>query len=385
MDLRATGRSRRKLKPQQTPEEERIFQKRALQAAIRLSLLGLLVYLCFRIVQPFITTVVWGIIIAIATLTPYNRINRLLGGRPKLAGGMMILLGLLLLILPTIALGANLVQTASQLSNDLESKTIVVPPPPASVEDWPIIGERLFSSWSGASQNLEAALDRFTPELKELGVWLISSMGHLGVGLFMFIVAIVIAGVLLPNAERATALAQKIATTITGERGAELVTLSAASVRSVTRGILGVALIQSILAGLGMLVVGVPAAGLWTLLVLLVAIVQLPTLLILVPVAIYVFSVDSTTVAVLFAIWSLIIGLSDNVLKPLLMGRGTDVPTLVIFLGAIGGFILEGIIGLFVGAVVLAVGYTLFTSWLEEAQKEEEAEAADPTAPTEFQ
>ena len=107
---------------------------------------------------------------------------------------------------------------------------------------------------------------------------------------------------------------------------------------------------------------------------------------VLVPVAIYVFSVDSTTVAVLFAIWSAIIGLSDNVLNPLLMGRGTDVPTLVIFLGAIGGFVFEGIIGLFVGAVALAVGYTLFTSWLEEAEKEEEAEpAADPTAPTEFQ
>ncbi len=245
----------------QTPEEERAFQTRTLQAAIRLSLLGLLVYLCFRIVQPFITTVVWGIIIAIATMTPYNRINRLLGGRPKLAGGLMIVLGLLLLILPTIALGANLVQTASELSDNLEGQTIVVPPPPASVEDWPIIGEKLYSRWTAASQNLEAALVRFAPQLKELGVWLVSSMGHLGVGLFMFIVAIVIAGVLLPNAERATALAQKVATMVTGECGAELVTLSAASVRSVTRGILGVALIQSILAGLGMLVVGVPAAG----------------------------------------------------------------------------------------------------------------------------
>jgi predicted PurR-regulated permease PerM len=360
----------------QTPEEERAFQERALQAAVRLSLLGLLVYLCFRIVEPFITTVVWGIIIAIATMTPYNRINRLLGGRPKLAGGLMIALGLLLLILPSIALGANLVETASELSDNLEGQTIVVPPPPASVEDWPLIGEKLYSGWTAASQNLEAALVRFAPQLKELGVWLVSSMGHLGVGLFMFIIAIVIAGVLQPNAERATALAQKVATMVTGERGAELVTLSAASVRSVTRGILGVALIQSILAGLGMLVVGVPAAGLWTLLVLLVAVVQLPTLLILVPVAIYVFSVESTVVAVFFAIWSVIIGLSDSVLKPLLMGRGTDVPMLVIFLGAIGGFVLQGIIGLFVGAVVLSVGYTLFASWLEEA---------DPTASTEFQ
>lgn len=347
---------------------------------MRLTLLGLLVYLCFRIIEPFVTTVVWGVIIAIATLTPYKRLVRLVGGRPKLAGGLMIVLGLLLLILPTIALGANVVETASNLSTDFEGKTFEVPPPPASVEGWPIIGGTLYELWTAASQNLEAALERFTPQLKELGVWLVSSMGHLGVSLFMFIVAIVIAGVLLPYAERATAFARRVATIVTGERGAELVALSAASVRSVTRGILGVALIQSILAGLGMLAAGVPAAGVWTLLVLLVAIVQLPTLLILAPVAIYVFSVNSMTVAVLFAIWSGIVGLSDNVLKPLLMGRDSGVPTLVIFLGAIGGFVLEGIIGLFVGAVALSVGYTLFTSWLEEAEKEQDA-----NAPTEFQ
>lgn len=372
----------RTLSERQTPEEERIFQRRTLQAAVRLSLLALLVYLCFRIVEPFITTVVWGIIIAIGTLTPYKRINQLIGNRPKIAGGLMIMLGLLVLILPTIALGANLVESASEISDDLEGKTIAVPPPPASVEGWPIIGEKLYELWTGASQNLETALERFMPQIKEVGVWLMSSMGHLGVGLFMFIVAIMIAGVLLPNAERATALANKVATLVTGARGAELVALSAASVRSVTRGILGVALIQSILAGLGMLVVGVPAAGVWTLLVLLAAVVQLPTLIILGPVAVYVFSVNSTVVGVFFAIWAVIVGLSDNFLKPILMGRGSDVPTLVIFLGAIGGFVFEGIIGLFVGAVALSVGYTLFTAWLEQAEKEEDA---DPTAPTEFQ
>ena len=137
--------------------------------------------------------------------------------------------------------------------------------------------------------------------------------------------------------------------------------------QSVTRGILGVALIQAVLAGIGLLVVGVPAAGLWVLLILFLAAVQIPTLLILGPIIVYVFATSSTAVAVLFAIWSTAVGLSDNVLKPLLLGRGTDVPMLVIFMGAIGGFVLEGIIGLFVGAVVLAVGYTLFKAWLEDA------------------
>ncbi|MDH3727498.1 MAG: AI-2E family transporter [Myxococcales bacterium] len=376
---------------EQVPEGDRTYQRRVLQTAIRLSLLGLLLFVCFRIVQPFLSTMVWGIIIAIATLTPYERLSKALGGRPKLAAVLMVFVGLLLLILPTVAIGASLVETAQDLSDDFEGKEIAVPPPPASVEDWPLVGEKLYASWNTASQNLESVLDRFAPELREFGAWLVSSMGHLGVGLFMFIIAIVIAGVLLPNAEGATALAQRVMTLVTGERGVELVTLCATSVRSVTRGILGVALIQSILAGLGMLAAGVPATGLWTLLVLLLAVMQLPTLLVLGPVAAYVFSVNSTTVAVLFLIWAIIIGMSDNVLKPMLMGRGSDVPMLVLFLGAIGGFMLEGIIGLFVGAVVLSVGYTLFTSWLKEAEEEEEdsqnqdAAAADPTVPTDAQ
>ena len=263
-------------------------------------------------------------------------------------------------------------------SDDFQGKTITVPPPPESVESWPLVGSKLFTFWTAASENLETVILRFTPQLKEFGLWLISTMGHLGVGLFMFILSILVAGVLLPNAERATALAQRIAVLVTGPRGAELVALAASSVRSVTRGILGVAAIQSILAGLGMLAAQVPAAGLWTMLVLLVAVAQLPTLLVLAPVAVYVFSVSSTTVGVLFAIWALIVGLSDNFLKPLLMGHGVDVPMVVILVGAIGGFLLEGILGLFVGAVVLAVGYTLFTAWLKTAELEEEAEQETP-------
>jgi len=367
------------------PEQERIFQRRALQAALRLSLLALLLYFCFLIVKPFLTTVVWGIIIAIATRTPYERVNRVMGRRPKLASGVMILLGLLVLILPTVALGANLVETAQNLSDDFKGQEWKVPPPPASVESWPVVGDKLHSLWTAASSNLESVLERFAPQLKKLGSWLISSMGHLGMSVAMFVVSIVIAGVLLPNAERGTALARKVATLLTGPRGAKLVALCAATVRSVTRGILGVAVIQSILAGLGMLAAGVPAAGLWTLLTLLVAVVQLPTLLVLAPVAFYVFSMSSTTVAVMFAAWAVLVGLSDNVLKPLLMGRGTDVPMLVIFVGALGGFVLEGIIGLFVGAVVLAVGYTLFIAWLEEADDgtAEAASEPDPAAPTE--
>lgn len=156
------------------------------------------------------------------------------------------------------------------------------------------------------------------------------------------------------------------------------VELAVATVRSVTLGILGVALIQTLLASLGFLLVGVPGAGLWALLVLILAIIQLPTIIILGPIIIYVFTTSSTIVAVLFAIWSILVGISDAFLKPLLMGRGVDVPMLVVFIGAIGGFMTSGIIGLFVGAIILALGYKLFSLWLDpDAQPDKEPSSSE--------
>jgi len=177
-------------------------------------------------------------------------------------------------------------------------------------------------------------------------------------------VAIVIAGVLLANSETGIQVARAIAVRLAGERGMEFVALSGATVRNVSRGILGVAVIQAILAGIGCLVMGVPAAGLWALLVLILAVIQLPTILVLGPIIIYVFYTANTVPAVLFAVWSLLVGLCDSFLKPLLMGRGASVPMLVVFIGALGGFMFSGIIGLFLGAVVLSLGFKLFQAWL---------------------
>ena len=177
-------------------------------------------------------------------------------------------------------------------------------------------------------------------------------------------VSIVIAGALLAKAAGCSQAAREFATRLAGERGTKAVELAEATVRSVALGILGVALIQTLLAGIGFLVVGVPGAGLWALLVLILAVVQLPTILILGPIIVYVFSTSSTVTAVVFAIWSILVGISDAFLKPLLMGRGVNVPMLVIFIGAIGGFMTSGIIGLFVGAIIFSLGYKLFILWL---------------------
>ena len=190
-----------------------------------------------------------------------------------------------------------------------------------------------------------------------------------------------IAGVFLAKAKDCHTISIKMFRSVAGERGAELVDLSSATIRSVAQGVLGVAIIQSLLAGVGMLIVGVPGAGFWTFLVLLLAVVQLPPILVLGPVIFYVFSVSSQTAAVVFAIWSVFVSISDSFLKPLLLGRGVPVPMLVILIGAIGGMMLSGIIGLFVGAVVLSFGFKLFQAWLDkEVQAEAETMVPDPSS-----
>jgi predicted PurR-regulated permease PerM len=356
------------MRPEKSDESRGAFDKNVMQAAIRLSLLALLVFWCLRIVGPFINPILGGVVIAIAVQTPYAKLTRALGGRPRVAAVALVAIALLVLIIPTVALGASLVESTADLSGDLMHDKIELPPPPEGVEALPIIGEQLHALWLGASQNLEAALVKLAPYLKDSGLWLVSTVGNLGLGLAMFVVAIAIAGALLPNGKAASTLVRKFAFLVAGERGPALANLAASSVQSVTRGVLGVAMIQSLLSGLGMLVVGVPGAGLWTLLILILAVMQLPPMLILIPVIIYVFSTSPTWIAIVFAVWAALIGLSDNVLKPLLMGRGSSVPMLVLFMGSLGGFIASGILGLFVGAVVLSLGYTVFLAWLDEAE-----------------
>ena len=360
-------------------EDDRIFGRRITRAVVRLSLLALLVFWCLKILGPFINPIIGGVVIAIAVQTPYAKLARAMGGRPKLAAVLLIAMSLLVLILPTITLGASLVETTAELSGDFIHDGIRIPPPPDAVADWPLVGERLSELWLATSQNLESALVKLAPYLKDVGLWLVSTVGDMGFGLVMFVVAIIIAGALLPNGERAAKLARKVASVVAGDRGPELAELAASSVQSVTRGVLGVALIQSLLGGLGMLVAGVPAAGLWTLLILILAVMQLPAMLVLVPVIFYVFSTSSTTVAVLFTIWSALVGLSDNVLKPLLMGHGSEVPMLVLFMGSLGGFMTGGILGLFVGAVILSLGYTVFMAWLEDAGVDDDDAASAAT------
>ena len=307
-----------------TSSRDPAFLKNAVEAAVQIGLIALLVIWCIDIVKPFVALLVWGVIIAIAIYPLHQRIVAAIGGRHGYAAGLTTLVLLAALVIPSLALSGTLVETAHRLSTDLSNGRLTIPPPPDMVAGWPIIGERLHEFWQLASDNLQAALVRLEPELVAVGKWGLKAVAGAGLTALQFILSIIVAGVLLKNATGCERVAHAVATRLMGERGAPTAALAGATVRSVAQGVLGIALIQALLAGLGLLVVGVPGAGLWALLVLIVAVVQLPPLLILGPIIIYVFYTASTTTAVLFAIWSVVVGFSDTFLKPVFLGRGLD-------------------------------------------------------------
>jgi predicted PurR-regulated permease PerM len=349
---------------------DKIFQRRAMEAAIRIGLLVLLVLWCFNIVQPFIMLVLWGAIIAVAVYPLFLKFSAVLGGRRKTAATLMTLIALALLVTPTVLLTDSAIENSQHIARQIREGTLSIPPPSEKVQSWPLVGKKLYSTWDLAATNIGELVSKYKSQLAGLGKRVLSAAAGAGVTVLQFVISIIIAGVFLVYAQNSCRGLEAVAARLMGTQGGkDFVGMSGATIRSVAQGVLGVAIIQSLLAGMGLLAIGVPYAGVWTLLVLLLAVVQLPSIIVLGPIIIYVFSVAATVPAVIFMIWSLLVGLSDNILKPLLLGRGLDIPMLVILLGAIGGMLLSGLIGLFVGAVVLAVGYRLLIAWLgQEAQ-----------------
>lgn len=337
----------------------------ALEVTIRIGLVVLLVFWCFSILKPFLIPVLWGAIIAVGIYPVFRRFRALVGERDKIAAVLFVLIALALLIVPTVLLTESAVTSAQGIAKGLEDGTLVVPPPPEHVKDWPVIGTPVDGFWSLASENLSQAVERAGPQLRTYGGKALSIVGGLGLVVVQFVISILIAGAFLARPSSGRRGVEVVVTRLVGPRGGELVELARSTIVSVLQGVVGVALIQATAGGLGMLAAGVPAAGLLAVLVLVLAVIQLPPLLILGPAALYVFSASSTTTAVLFLIWAVAVSASDTFLKPLFLGRGVDVPMLVILLGALGGMMSTGIIGLFVGAVVMAVSFKLFQAWLE--------------------
>ena len=344
--------------------DDSIFFHRSLEAAIRIGLLLIITVWCLKIVGPFIEPIIWGIIIAIAAHPFYSRLRSALGNRHKTAATLFTFAFLIIMIVPTVLLTDTLIDGTKMLIDKIKDGSLSIPPPPESLGNIMLIGEPLAKFWLLASENIHSALQQLSPVLKVIGSWLLSAATGAGIAILRFVVAIIIAGILLANSSGGNRITRAITNRLANEKGAGFADLAEATVRSVANGILGVALIQSLLAGISFMVVGLPAAGLWALLCLILSIAQIGTAPILIPVVIYLFYNADTFTAVAFLIWSIPLSLIDNILKPILLGRGVKTPMAIIFIGAIGGLLNSGVIGLFIGAVTLALGYELFLLWL---------------------
>ncbi|NOH98255.1 AI-2E family transporter [Vibrio sp. 99-70-13A1] len=344
--------------------------QQAIDAAIKIAVIAVLIYWCFSILRPFILLVAWGGIIATALYPVVIAIHNKTGLSKGKASGMLSLVGVLLLLIPLGALSSGLYTSASEVISGLQDGTLAIPKPRTALQDIPLIGDKLYSGLVLASSNIEGAMVKYAEEIKTYGAKMASIVGSVGGGFVQFIISTIIAGVFMSKAESCQVGIVKLAKRLTGESGEALVQLSKSTVRSVVQGVIGVAVIQSVLSAIGLVIAGVPAAAFWALAVLLVAIIQLPPILALLPPIIFMFSGDSTVAAGLFLVWCILVSGSDAILKPMLLSRGSDIPMLVILLGALGGMAMSGIVGLFVGAVILSLTYKLLVAWLEAEPEE---------------
>ena len=329
--------------------------------------LGVLVFIfgwCFQILSPFIPPILWGLIIAITTFPMFEKLKSKFGNRAVLTSVVLTLFFLGVLLVPTVLLTESLVDGVRHIRTSIHEEKSLIPPPGEMAKSWPAFAQPIVAIWQSASDNLQEAAVKYKDQIIVGSKYVLALIASTGFGILQFVISIIIAGVFLAYAKEGGTAIRSIFTKLAGEKGQEFADVSEGTIRSVVKGILGVAIIQTLMAGTGFFLAGVPAAGLWTFFCLIFAIIQIGVGPIVIPVIIYLFNTADTTTAVVFLIWGIIIMVSDNILKPILLGRGAPVPMLVVFIGAIGGFIASGLIGLFLGAVILSLGYKLFQLWI---------------------
>jgi len=354
-----------------TQREEKV--QIAIDIAIKLGLLAILLYISLLIAKPFIAIIIWGIIIAVAISPLINSLEKRFGNRKRVIIGFTIVI-IAALLIPTYMLSDTVIKESQALTNVMKEGGVTVPPPTDKVKEWPLIGEKVYEFWNSASHNLKETLEPFNEEIKKMAGSVFSAVGSGLATILMFIGSFIIAAGFLIGRDKAEKFYQNLFRRVVGEKGEEWAVLTTLTVRSVVTGVIGVAVIQAVFALIGLVLMGVPLAVVWAFMIMFLTIIQVPALIVIGPIIAYVFSQGSGTAEIVFTVYMLIVGASDGVLKPLLMGRGVDIPMLVILIGAIGGMILMGMIGLFVGAVIFALSYKLFGLWMAEVEEVKEEE-----------
>jgi predicted PurR-regulated permease PerM len=355
-----------------------------LDVLIRAGLILALAMLCYRVFAPFLTLMVWALILAVALYPMHQHLAAKIGGKQGLAATIVVLLGVTLIIVPTAVLMSSLGDSVHQLIIDVQQNALEIPAPPDAVATWPVVGKKLYAIWSAAHTDLPALIQSMQPKIGDLAKTALGFVAGIGAGLLQFLAAFIIAGILMAFGQSGSrgslAIFERVAGTA---RGAEFAKLATATIRAVAQGVIGVAFIQAILVGLCLLLAGVPWAGVLAMVVLVLGIAQVPALIVTLPAIGYIWwrGDYGTFEAIIYTVLIFVSGMADNVLKPLMLGRGVDAPMPIILLGALGGMAAAGILGMFVGATLLALGYRIFVAWVA-ARDDVEAPGQKQDKPT---
>lgn len=355
----------------------KLLSKDLVDVFVRVGLIAFLVVMSVRVVAPFLGIASWALVLAVTLYPLQQGLANRMGGRQGSSATLVVVAGLLLLGVPSVMLATAFATNVQDWHAAFESNSVSIRAPSPSVAEWPLIGEKLYAVWSQASQDLPALLDKLQPQLGTVSKAMLGMVANTAGGLLSFLGSLVIAGIIMAYGRSGNAAMLQIANRLVGPaKGPRFHSLSTATIRSVATGVIGVAFIQALLLGTGFILAGIPAAGVLAMLALFLGIAQLPALLVSLPAIAYLWwSGDSTIMNVFFTAYLLLMGMADGVLKPLLLGRGVDAPMPIILIGALGGMVTGGMIGLFLGAVLLTLGYKVFMEWVADVDELPEGDA----------
>jgi len=334
--------------------------------------IGLMIVSSLWILQPFLGALIWATMIVVATWPLMLKVQGALGGRRWAAVMVMTLAMLFLLVAPLTTAILTVMDRRDEIVSLVASlSTTDVPPPPAWLEGVPLVGARLSEEWRRlAAIGAEELAAQAAPYIRQALTWFAGQAGSLGLMVLHFVLTLIIAAILYSNGEVAARGVRRFGHRLADERGENAVVLSGQAIRAVALGVIVTAVVQSAAAGFGLAVAGIPYAGVLTTIIFVLCIAQIGPILILIPAVAWVYWSGSSVTGTVFLVWSIAVALLDNVLRPILIRRGADLPLLLIFAGVIGGLVSFGVIGLFVGPTVLAVTYRLLETWISDIDRE---------------
>ncbi len=355
---------------------QKLLSRRLLDVLLQAVLIVALVGFCYKIFAPFMTMMLWALILAVTLFPVHQMMANKMGGKQGRAATTLVLLGVVLIVVPAVLLASSLADSITDLVHGMKDNTLVIPAPKDSVANWPVIGDKVYAVWNLAASDLPSLLQSMQPKIGDIAKKALSFVAGIGGDMLIFLFSFIVSGVMMAYGKDGAQSMLAISRRFFGsDKGEQFAVLSTATIRAVAQGVIGIAFLQAILIGVGLMIAGIPFAGVLAIVALVLGIAQLPALIIILPAIGYIWMSGNyeTVPAVLYSVLLLVTGMADNVLKPILLGRGVDAPMPVILLGALGGMVSAGILGMFVGAVILALGYQLFMAWVADQDEVLEA------------